>query len=55
MNEYQIVSLISLVGFLILVTAGFRQHNVEWRKGLTMAGVWAGIFAIVMLFIDIVR
>ena len=55
MNEYQIVSLISLLGFLILVASGFRSHNVEWKRGLYMAGAWAGIFAIVILFIDIVR
>ncbi|MBX7496115.1 hypothetical protein K3172_09655 [Qipengyuania sp. 6B39] len=55
MNEHQIVSLVSLLGFLILVSAGFRQKKVEWRKGLFMAGIWAGIFAIVVLFIDLVR
>ncbi|WP_324827383.1 hypothetical protein [Qipengyuania zhejiangensis] len=55
MNEHQIVSLVSLVGFLILITAGFRQRNIQWRKGLIMAGAWAGIFAVVVLFIDIVR
>ena len=55
MNEHQIVSLISLVGFLILIAAGFQQRNVGWRKGFFMAGAWAGIFAIVVLFIDIVR
>ena len=55
MNEYQIVSLISLTGFLILIASGFRSHNVGWKKGLYMAGAWAGIFAVVILFIDIVR
>ncbi len=29
MNEYQIVSLISLLGFLILVTGAFRSHRVN--------------------------
>ena len=55
MNEYQVVSLVSLVGFLILVSAGFRSRGVEWRKGLFLAGAWAGIFAIVILFVDLVR
>lgn len=55
MNESQIVSLIALVGFLILVSSGFRSHQVGWRKGLLMAGAWAGMFAIVILFIDLVR
>ena len=52
MNEHQIVSLISLTGFLVLVAAGFRAREVGWRKGFFMAGAWAGIFAVVILFID---
>ena len=55
MNEYQIVSLISLTGFLILVASAFCSHDVNWKKGLYMAGAWAGIFAIVILFVDIVH
>ena len=55
MSEHQIVSLVSLVGFLILIASGFRARRVEWRKGLFMAGAWAGIFGVVILFIDLVR
>ena len=33
MNEYQIVSLLSLTGFLILIAAGFANRDVNWRKG----------------------
>ncbi len=55
MNEYQVVSLISLLGFLILVGSAFGARDVSWKKGLYMAGAWAGIFAIVILFIDMVR
>ena len=46
MNEYQIVSLISLLGFLILVGSAFGARDVSWKKGLYMAASWAGIFAI---------
>ena len=55
MNEYQIVTLISLLGFLILVGSAFGARDVSWKKGLYMAASWAGIFAIVILFIDMVR
>lgn len=55
MNEFQIVSLVSLVGFLILVASGFRAHRVDRKRMLYMAGSWAGIFAIVILFIDLIR
>ena len=54
MSEHQIVSLISLTGFLILIAAGFGSRNVSWRKGLFMAGAWAGVFAMVIIVIDMV-
>lgn len=55
MSEHQVVSLIALAGFLILVASGFRSHNVTWKRGFYMAAAWAGIFAIVILFIDMMR
>lgn len=55
MNEVQIVSLVALVGWLILATSGLRARNIGIKRGIIMAGLWAGIFAIVILFIDIVR
>ncbi|QKG71595.1 hypothetical protein [Erythrobacter mangrovi] len=55
MSELQIMALIPLIGFLILNIAGFQRFNVGWQKALYMAGAWAGIFAIVILFIDFVR
>ena len=54
MSEHQIVSLISLTGFLILIAAGFGSRNVSWRKGLFMAGAWAGVFAIVIIVFGMV-
>lgn len=55
MNEHQIVSLISLVAVLIFIGSGFRTHNVSLKRGFYMAGAWAGIFAIVILFVDMMR
>jgi hypothetical protein len=54
-SEFQWVALIPLVGFLILNLSWFRNRNVGWRRTLYIAGAWAGIFAIVILFISIVR
>ena len=42
MNEYQIVSLISLLGFLILVTGAFRSHRVNVKKAFYMAAASMG-------------
>lgn len=55
MNEHQVVSLISLIAVLIFIGSGFRAHNVSWKRGFYMAAAWAGIFAIVILFIDLMR
>lgn len=55
MSEVQIVSLIPLIAFLILNLAGFQRHNLGWQRTLYVAGAWAGIFAVVILFIDLVR
>jgi len=37
------------------VTGAFRSHRLKVKKGFYMAAAWAGIFAIVVLFIDLVR
>ena len=55
MNEVQIVSLVALLGWLILAMSGLRAQSIGIKRGIFMAGLWAGIFAIVILFIDIIR
>ena len=54
LGETQWLALIALIGWLILVASGFRSYKVGWSRGLVMAGFWAGIFAVVLLFIQIV-
>lgn len=53
LSEHQWLSIVSLVGFLILVLSGWRSHNVSARRAFYMAGAWAGIFAIVILFFSL--
>ncbi len=55
MNSSQLVALISLLGFLVLVVSGFGAHGVDRKRKFYMASSWAGIFAIVILFIAMVR
>ena len=52
MNEYHIVSIISLVGFLILAVGALRTHRLDLRRTLIMAGAWVAIFGIAVLFVD---
>ena len=54
MTEFNIVSIISLVGFLILAVAALHAHQISAKKGVVMALAWGAIFAIVFLFIGLV-
>ena len=55
MNEFDIVSSISLVGFLVLAVSALSAHRLSWKKGIVMALSWAAIFAIVVLFISMIE
>ena len=55
MNEFEIVHLIWLAGVLILASSALAAHKLSWKRGVVMALAWVGIFAIVTLFIDLVR
>lgn len=54
MSGDQIVQLIAIFASLVLVTAGFGARRLSWSKGVRLALIWSGIFAIVTLFISIV-
>jgi fucose permease len=55
MSEVGIVSIISMVGFLILAVSALGSHKLSMKKGVTMALAWAAIFAIVVLFVSLVQ
>ena len=54
MSGDQLVQLIAIFASLVLVTSGLAAHRLSWSKGVRLALIWAGIFAIVTLFISIV-
>jgi fucose permease len=55
MSEFDIVSIISLVGFLVLAVGALSAHRLSLKKGVVMALAWAAIFAIVVLFISMIE
>ena len=55
MNEFEIVHVIWLFGVLILAGSALAAHRLSWKRGIVMALAWVGIFAVVTLFIDLVR
>ena len=54
MSTLSIVSLISLLGWLILMVAGWRSHQVSNSATLKMILVWIGIFLGVMLLMGLI-
>ena len=56
MNEYALVSIIALVGWLILMLSSFASFRLGWSKTIQMALVWLAIFAgatlLVSLFVE---
>jgi len=55
MNEFEVVHVIWLAGVLVLAGSALAAHRLSWKRGAVMALAWLGIFAIVTLFIDLVR
>jgi hypothetical protein len=43
-SQWQTVSLVALVGWLILVASGYASYRVGARKTVTMALIWLAIF-----------
>ena len=54
MSGVQIVSLIAIFMCLVLALGDGALKRLSWSKGVRMALIWAGIFAIVILFISVV-
>lgn len=54
MSGDQWVQLIAIFASLVLVSSGLAAHRLSWSKGVRLGLLWAGIFAIVTLFISIV-
>jgi len=48
-NTLAIVSLISLLGWLVLVVANYRAYDVPHGKTLRNIAIWVGLFALIAL------
>lgn len=44
MNNYAIVSIVALVGWLILASSALASFRLGWSKAMQMALVWLAIF-----------
>ena len=55
MSEYEIVRIISLVGFLVLAGSALASFKLSWSKALRMVLIWCAIFCAVALFFSIIE
>ncbi|NQX93735.1 MAG: hypothetical protein HRT64_02205 [Erythrobacter sp.] len=53
MNDMAIVSVISLVGWLVLVVMGFASFRLSWGKTAQLALVWLAIFVGLFLLVGL--
>lgn len=52
MSEYQIVSLIGLVGFLALIVPSVFGRGLAWRRLAAYSVFWAGTLAMAYLLVN---
>ncbi|MFV0643381.1 MAG: hypothetical protein ACK5NN_02600 [Sphingomonadaceae bacterium] len=44
MNEFSLIHLITLTGWLILACSSLASYQLSWKSGIRMALIWATIF-----------
>lgn len=55
MSEVQIVSLVAMIGWLVLVGAGYRSYRAGGRKSITFALIWVALFLGVALIFGAIQ
>jgi hypothetical protein len=53
-NEFSIVQIMSLVGFLILALSALASHRLDFGKAIRMGLIWCAIFVGIALLFSIV-
>ena len=55
MNEYEVVRIIALVGWLVLMLGAFASFRLNWKTSLRHALIWAVIITGLMLLVTMIR
>jgi len=53
MDDIGIVSLIAMIGWLILILAGFASFRLSWGKTVQLALIWLAIIVGLFLIVDL--
>ncbi|MEL6416791.1 MAG: hypothetical protein AAFQ15_17830 [Pseudomonadota bacterium] len=51
MSDLSMISLIAMLGWLVLVVAGFASYRLSWGKTAQLAFVWLAIFVGLFLLV----
>ena len=52
-DSLNILALVSVLGWLVLVVAGLRSHNLSMRQTVRLAGVWIAIFVGLVIVLNL--
>ncbi|MBB3032860.1 hypothetical protein [Alteriqipengyuania lutimaris] len=55
MNEFEVVQIVALVGWLVLAVSAFAAHGLSWKTSLRHALIWAVVITGLMLLVTLVR
>ena len=52
-DSLNILALVSVLGWLVLVVAGLRSHNLSMQQTVRLAGVWIAIFVGLVILLNL--
>lgn len=56
MNQWQVISVIALVAWLVLAIGSYRSRQISGKRTVLMAVVWIGLFGLIaMIFTALER
>ena len=53
MNEISMISIVSLLGFLILAISALASYRLSWGKAAQLALVWLAIFSGLFMLVQL--
>jgi len=51
MNQFEVIQIIALVGWLVLAVSAFASFRLNWKTSLRHALIWAVIITALMLLV----
>lgn len=54
MNEMSVISIVSLLGFLVLALSALASYRLSWGKAVQLALVWLAIFAGLFMLVQLI-